>query len=472
MTDLLLLPEFLRLLFIVLSMVCVIVQEARLLCRLSLWYQKDALLWDARECCFTLHIALLAMLSGTAQYSLANGNTFIPVCVPLHLAAIAGIVVCSLIISKRERRAAPLASAMVSLFTLPGMLGFTSAFSLLYGLTILFYLVRGVSGCITGWRQLHKSLSLLSVKNAIDTLEQGILFCDESGYIYLANHRMLTIMEEVSGKQMRNGKEFYACLQQLTVSSLSTPGDPREEFICRLESGSAYLILLELQFHRRHTYVQLTVTDITEQWQLSEQLAQENEALQKRSEEWKALLEHLVESSYEAAVLSEKSRVHDLLGHRIALLQRKLRSGDAEYRTVLPYVSGMVEELCEVHPLMQEERLTTIVESFREIGVAIQMQGSLPDNSAAAQVFVSILQEASTNAVRHGFATEITASFLETDAAFEMQVSNNGEEPAAVCEGGGISGMRARAESLGGTLAIQSASPFTVSCAINKEMLP
>jgi len=70
-----------------------------------------------------------------------------------------------------------------------------------------------------------------------------------------------------------------------------------------------------------------------------------------------------------------------------------------------------------------------------------------------------IVQEAVTNAVKHAGAEEVDVEVRESGGAVEVSVRDAGRgfEPEGSTAGFGLVGMRERVESLGGTLAVQSA---------------
>jgi signal transduction histidine kinase len=70
-----------------------------------------------------------------------------------------------------------------------------------------------------------------------------------------------------------------------------------------------------------------------------------------------------------------------------------------------------------------------------------------------------IVQEALTNAVKHGAATHARVKIREDDSTVHVVVSDDGSgfDPSAVSAGFGLLGMRERVELLGGTLEIESA---------------
>ena len=70
-----------------------------------------------------------------------------------------------------------------------------------------------------------------------------------------------------------------------------------------------------------------------------------------------------------------------------------------------------------------------------------------------------IVQEALTNAVKHGQAQRAAVELVERDHSLRVSIRDDGTgfDPAAATDGFGLVGMRERVELLGGELTIESA---------------
>ena len=72
-----------------------------------------------------------------------------------------------------------------------------------------------------------------------------------------------------------------------------------------------------------------------------------------------------------------------------------------------------------------------------------------------------------TNAVRHAQANELYVDLSLTDNELTAIISNNGALPhKEISEGGGLSSLRARIESKGGTMCIRTLKCFALSVTI------
>ena len=109
-------------------------------------------------------------------------------------------------------------------------------------------------------------------------------------------------------------------------------------------------------------------------------------------------------------------------------------------------------------PLVPEpdlSRLPGLAASVTAQGVAVELENSLtsPPPAAVQLAIYRIVQESLTNVVRHAHAARATVRISEADGAYLVRVADNGTGPAARgAVGRGITGMRERAELLGGSL--------------------
>ena len=108
-------------------------------------------------------------------------------------------------------------------------------------------------------------------------------------------------------------------------------------------------------------------------------------------------------------------------------------------------------------PLVPEPDLSRLPELAANVtaqGVAVELQNSLTSTPpAAVQLAIyRIVQESLTNVVRHARATTATVNVSASDGLYRVQVADNGAGAGNRGFGRGLTGMRERAELLGGTL--------------------
>jgi signal transduction histidine kinase len=172
--------------------------------------------------------------------------------------------------------------------------------------------------------------------------------------------------------------------------------------------------------------------------------------------------------------------VHDVVGHGLATITlragvadrvadrdpdevrealRAIRQVSRESLAELGALLGVLREgeaaPAERAPTPDLEALPRLVDGLREAGLQVELQ--VDGNGAAVPEVVAaagyrIVQEALTNVARHaGPNVHARVRLTRRDGVVEVEVRDDGRDaPATVHPGGGLTGMRERAASLGG----------------------
>ncbi len=373
-----------------------------------------------------------------------------------RIGAFVAVSLSSILAAAETRKLRTLVLLVFAGLTLPAAEQTGMLFPYLFAAAILFFMIRAI---LTGWsryREITTNISALSVKNAMDSLHTGVMFMESNGFIVLCNERMQELMTAITGRVQRNGMRFFDLLR--------ASGDSRVtrfegHSVCHLEDGSAWMFKRSELRLKRKSYLQLTATDITERWRLTEQLKKQNEALALRKKELDDAIAGLHILSHERETQKAKLRAHDILGKRLTLLLSVIRNEQAPDNDLLRALSGgLIDELKSGAAAPQDE-LNSLVNIFGTLGVEIEIVGELPSDDDKARLFVEIAREAVTNAVKHGFATEVAIRTY----CDHMVISDNGFSCGEVKEGGGLNGMRRRLVRFGGALNVQTQPRFTLT---------
>lgn len=196
------------------------------------------------------------------------------------------------------------------------------------------------------------------------------------------------------------------------------------------------------------------------------------------------------ENQVRVATLHERNRIareiHDNVGH---MLSRSLLQVGAliavektkPESTTLSSLENLRETLdlamnsirSSVHDLRDEsldlrQMLTETLKPMRE-KYKITLDYAVEELPPQVKIcFISIIKEAVSNIVRHSDADAFTVILREHPALFQLIIRDNGT-PCRFSEGMGISGMRDRAEGIGGILRVSSDKGFSVFVSLKKE---
>ena len=110
--------------------------------------------------------------------------------------------------------------------------------------------------------------------------------------------------------------------------------------------------------------------------------------------------------------------------------------------------------------------IRALAEQFADRGLAVDTSVEMDERDRNRRTppeletaIYRIVQEALTNATRHGYAGRAVVEIVERNRTIHLTVRDDGRgfDPAANTDGFGLHGMRERAELLGGTLTVDSA---------------
>jgi len=199
------------------------------------------------------------------------------------------------------------------------------------------------------------------------------------------------------------------------------------------------------------------------------------------------------------SVVEERNRIarelHDTLGHNMTALIMQLQMTEHLFRddgekakelldnsisTAKDALSG-IREVVETLRAVDDSRYSSseirklTSEFAAKTGALIHLEitGETAGNpagrkaevrkQAADKALYRIIQEALTNAVRHGKATDIFVTVDYSDEAVNFSIQDNGAGKEVLEEGFGLKGIRERADAFGGEITIKSENGFTVS---------
>jgi len=192
-------------------------------------------------------------------------------------------------------------------------------------------------------------------------------------------------------------------------------------------------------------------------------------------------------TSMRFAILEERTRIardiHDSVGHSLTSLIVQLQAlrfmvrQDPERseqtidemlvvaRQGLQDIRNSVHALADDSSFSGKSALKALLSRFEaSSGIRCVMDDELPDEDLGDKVYgilFKILQEASTNVVRHAEATEVEVRLWKEMDQVVMRIRDNGKLPVGqpITEGFGIKTMRTRVEEIGGSLQVAAHEP-------------
>lgn len=182
--------------------------------------------------------------------------------------------------------------------------------------------------------------------------------------------------------------------------------------------------------------------------------------------------------------------IHDNLGHSMTALIMQLQMAEHYLMTDSPKSQELIansvkaakDNLSGIREVVETLRgtgqhtspadaLRGLAKKFSESTgtvIDLKIEGTMPDSQKIFNAIYHILQEAMTNAVRHGKASEISAEISYFDDVVRFIIGDNGIGTDNITEGYGMIGIRERVKELNGDVEFKSENGFIVSGYLRK----
>ena len=308
-------------------------------------------------------------------------------------------------------------------------------------------------------------VTVASIREGLDLLPDGLLFARADHTAVLVNITMLHFMERLFGRQYRNAEVFWQELMAFDVPATAEKELREDAALFRFAAGDVWLVQ-RVRLPEDLDGWQLTASCVTELDNVTRELDAKNKALGATISAQKELLTRLEETERHRTLQEITSRVHDVLGQRISMLQQLLASPAP--KDALDTIVR-IDSLLEAVPLTQEAHPATLLadmtDTYTRLGIRLIRTGELPRNLRRARAFAAIIREALSNAVCHGRANEIHITLTER----RLRIRDNGIGCRTLHPGGGLTGMMRRVNDLGGRLLITPSPHFELDAQIGEK---
>lgn len=329
-------------------------------------------------------------------------------------------------------------------------------------LTVLF--LRG----IVKWQ--HSHISKRSIKIGMDMMPVGLCCYYENGRMRLVNRKMNEISRALVGSLEENASLLWQTLHSgnlLEGNELLSQG---EEPMVRLSDGTVYV------FCRRHIELdgnmlwELSATDITEEYEKSQLLEQEQKHMEEVNQHLKEFSQQVTQVTIEKEILAAKLRIHDELGHALIATRRYLCTDSTDHESLLALWRQNIS-------LLKHEEAEAILDDYESIwqiaescGIFINLNGNLPTDSKSKNIISSAISECVTNTYKHAHGDELLIKVVDGQDYVHVSIVNTGEAPKIeIRETGGLMNLRRTVEAAGGVMQIESLPRFTLQLSLLKE---
>ena len=315
-------------------------------------------------------------------------------------------------------------------------------------------------------------LNPYSVKEAIENLPMGIAFATQNGTLLLSNRTFNKLSHLLTDKDLQNGEEFWNDITTQQNSNLCTVKG--NEPIFSLPNGEVWKFSKTVCTLEHLKCYQLKADDITDIYNLSEDLKEVNAKLTEQQETLQELFENIEYNVNEQVALNMRVKFHDNFGNLTTLTKKSLGQdlGVEKTKELLALWEGIVDSL-DTHTAKNYDQSLKLeqIENFAiKLGCEFFIAGELPKEEVANQLMLLAINEMLKNAVYHGGADKLFVSFKVDTMEYLLEVRNTNIQHISVLkEGGGLSGLRRKIEQAKGSMHIAIGEDVVLRLALPKE---
>lgn len=317
--------------------------------------------------------------------------------------------------------------------------------TILFFISIILALYIGIN--IIYERIIKKeSLSILSVKNAIDLSDNGIMFLNDKGNIILINVVMKDILKEYNIND-----NYIDDLKEKEIKEI------HNEHILKCLNR-----VWQLKINNNKEVIALDITDI---YKIQEKTRNQNIEIEENNKKILKTLNNIEEIEKGKKLIKIKNEFHDILGHRLSLFGEYLKQDNINKEEIKFMLDNLFEQFTTLKS--PEENLKKLIEVYKVFNINISIIGKLPKNKEVGETFFEIIREAVTNAIIHANSKNIKVVITNSLEKTEMLITNDGIKPNNfINENEGIKGMRRKLKEIGGILIIENEDNFILKIII------
>jgi hypothetical protein len=429
-------------------------------------FKRDLAYWLGGALAFLVlcQAVVNAALLARAQHNMQDGFIVPSGFAAPRYAVFIAVAAVSLLLCIKAKRLFPGVAFLASLLTLPCAEAWAGrAFPALFIASVLVLLSSSAWLSLKIRGELAASVSGLSVKQAMDSLGDGILFYGANGSVLMLNSKMRELMLQTTGGVVYNGRLF--------LEALAANAEPCGEdgWLYKFPESEWLFTAGEIRLGRRRV-TRVTAADVTGLNRETRLLRETQAALEGQQKRLRAFVRDIEAACREDALLRVKAELHGAHNGKLTTLLQYLRYRElpegSSFEEIRESVLRSIAEP-KAAPASPEDILAAMVGQYGRKGVEIRLAGALPGNREIALALIKILREAAANAVTHGCASEVYAQLTDEGGSVALRVTDNSALPAKeIREGGGIAEMRGRAERLGGSLTAGYMPGFTLTVRI------
>ncbi len=342
---------------------------------------------------------------------------------------------------------------------------FASPCLITVGIEVILFLLL-VSSAVANFRYRSRHMTGGAIKETMDLLPVAICFGDRKGRVVMANLKIQTLCRAMTGRRLTDIPAFW---QAIMESGTEQNG----QYL--VEADRSYLFVRKDIHIEERPYTQITATDVTDLYRVSQQLQKQNRRLQDLLLRMRAYSAEAYDLAMDREILNARIAVHDEIGHVLLLGRYYLEHPEMVDEAGFLSLFRQTNESLLYEAEQPDDAITDAVEAAirmaQRIGVEVRISGTYPVEGAGTALLAQAIRESAANTIKHADGKKIEVEIEEDDFDRMITIRSDGKVSAEpVRPKGGLLSLQQALEAAGGELQILNATVFTLRLRLPKEM--
>ncbi len=320
----------------------------------------------------------------------------------------------------------------------------------------------------------REHITVMSVKEAADSLPTGICYYTATGRVLMINKAMESFARQAGCPLDAGGRALYTGIATGRLS----PGFERH-----MESGGMLITTPDGRalsvregedvFDGGPLYM-LSLIDVSAVYGKTLSLRKLHKELSALNERLTGHNRRIVELTAQKELLAARVRLHDEMGADLLSIKNYIHNGGGEEqrRRIETSLIRDLSFLLTGQASAPRDEYELILETAERLGVRVVIEGELPRTEPQKHTTATAIHECLTNTLRHAKGRELIVSAVRRGDRIVISITNDGEQPVGdIKEKGGLASLRALIEMIpGASMEILVSPSFCVRITMPEEV--
>ncbi len=322
----------------------------------------------------------------------------------------------------------------------------------------IYVIVRTILALFSTWEYIKKYPGRIAIKQAFDSLSDGIAFANTFGQITYINNSLKSTLVSLDIISHNKMKDIVKIINK------------KAEQDGRVVSNNTYIVNIQdksYKFSVDNTLTQLSCIEVTDEEKLIKQIEDNKILLEQANKELNENLNKIDEIQRQEELLSIKGQVHDNLAQQLSILHMFILNDNSNDLVELKNMLKSLEITRSDY--VEEDFISSLTKLLKMIDVELVVNGDIPQNLEIRAFIHKLLKETTTNAIKHGMASKIIVNINQTDSNIIISISNNGSLPNKLELGNGLNSIMNELNKYKGTIDFICEDQFTITATLKNN---